>query len=68
MRRVIAMKPEFRYAYNLLGVVLVRVGDVRARRGNAAGAIKSYGEVLSMEWANDDDRQNARSHLESIAR
>ncbi|MBI5660239.1 MAG: glycosyltransferase family 39 protein [Nitrosomonadales bacterium] len=68
MRRVIAIQPDFPKAYPFLGQILVRVGDVRARRGDAEGAIRSYSEVASMEGAIDVDRQYARSRLERFVR
>lgn len=63
LRRAIAIQPDFPKAYPFLGQILVRVGDVRARRGDAEGAIRSYREVVSMEGAIDADRQYARSRL-----
>lgn len=68
MRRVIAMQPNFPKAHLFLGQILVRVGDVRARRGEAEGAIRSYSEVVSMGGAAEADRQYARSRLELLAR
>lgn len=68
IRRVIAVQPDFPKAYNLLGQILLNVGDARARMGDVDGAIKSYSEVASMGGAVDADRQSARSRLERLAR
>lgn len=66
MRRAITIQPDLPNAYNFLGEILVKVGDVRASKGDADGAIRSYSEVASMEGALDVDRQYARSRLERL--
>lgn len=68
LRQLIAINPEFPDAHRFLGEILARVGDLHARAGDVDGAIKFYSEVLSMEGANDVDRQYARSCLERFAR
>lgn len=68
IRRVIAIRPDFPNAYNLLGQILVKVGDARARTGDADGAIQSYSEVASLAGAAEADRQYARSRLEYLVR
>lgn len=67
LRRVIAISPGVIDAHRLLGEALVGLGDDLRKRGDVAGALAAYSEVLSMTHADNDDRNNARSRLDLLA-
>lgn len=67
LRRVIRMAPNLRDAYRLLGEALVGVGDIRAKRGDAVGALRAYNEVLSTLGTDADDRQAANTRIARLA-
>lgn len=66
LRLVIRLEPNIPDAYRLLGEALVGVGDIRAKRGDASGALTAYSEVLSMSSADEDDRRAARARIDSV--